>query len=342
MQDEALSFEGPGDVCHKPVNTGSLEKSEVRVETNYSAISPGTEMLVYRGEVPEEMVVDTAIESLSGRFSYPLEYGYAAVGTVTALGQDVEESWLGKRVFGFEPHRTGFNATPEQLVPLPEWLSGEIATLIPTFETATNLVLDSAPLVGERVVVFGAGPIGLATISLLAEFPIDLIVAEPIETRRQLAKSVGADVAVTPRKAKTYFDQEEPVGADVAIEVSGEPSTLDDAIETIGYHGRIIVGSWYGTKRAPIDLGRSFHRDDITISASQVTTIAPDRRGRWNRDRRLETALSHLRRFDATAMISHRIAFEDAPRAYRLLDEDDNVVQVILTYDDEAVESDSR
>ena len=332
MNGKTLLFEGPGNVCHKPVTIGKPASGEVLVETHYSGISSGTEMLVYRGEVPEEMVVDTAIESLDGQFSYPLVYGYAVVGKVSDIGENVERSWIDQRVFGFEPHRTAFITKPELLVRLPEWLSGEVATLIPTFETATNLVIDSAPLVGERVVIFGAGPIGLATTSLLAEFPIELVVAEPIEARRQLARSFGADAAVEPSEAMSYFDEEEPAGADLAIEVSGEPGTLDNAIEALGYHGRIIVGSWYGTKRAAIDLGRSFHRNDIRIRASQVTNISPDRLGRWTRKRRLSSAISHLKQFDASKMISHRISFEEAPMAYELLHRDNEAVQVILTY----------
>ncbi|MGH2709547.1 MAG: oxidoreductase, partial [Actinomycetota bacterium] len=56
---------------------------EVVVETIVSAISPGTEMLVYRGRVPADMPLDSSIPALAEAFAFPLKYGYAAVGRIT-------------------------------------------------------------------------------------------------------------------------------------------------------------------------------------------------------------------------------------------------------------------
>ena len=334
MNGRALVFEGPGDVAVRSFEVEKPGPEDVLVETTVSAISPGTELLIYRGEVPEGMTVDTSIDSLDGDFSYPLEYGYAAVGTVRAVGEDVDGDWQDTRVFGFEPHRTHFTASPDVLVELPSWISTDVAALLPTVETATNLVLDCAPLVGERVIVFGAGPVGLATIRLLAQFPIELVVAEPISTRRELARTFGADAALEPAAARSYFDDCEPGGADLAIELSGRPATIDDAIDAIGYGGRLVIGSWYGTRRASIDLGSSFHRNDVTIRSSQVSRLAPERRGRWTNGRRLVHALEQLTSVEADSVISHRIPFENASEAYPLLEnEAAAVIQVLLTYD---------
>ena len=52
---------------------------QVLVETLLSAISPGTESLIYRGEFPGDISRDENIVSLSGGFSYPMKYGYSAV-----------------------------------------------------------------------------------------------------------------------------------------------------------------------------------------------------------------------------------------------------------------------
>jgi len=70
-----------------------LKATEVLVETSFSAISPGTESLIYRGELPEGMASDGNIADLAGEFAYPLKYGYAAVGQVLALGKDVGADW---------------------------------------------------------------------------------------------------------------------------------------------------------------------------------------------------------------------------------------------------------
>jgi threonine dehydrogenase-like Zn-dependent dehydrogenase len=108
---------------------------------------------------------------------------------------------------------------------------------------------------------------------------------------------------------------------------------LDDAIGATGYDGRVIVGSWYGEKPAMLDLGTSFHRDRISLESSQVSTLAPESRGRWTRSRRAETAVNRLRDLDVGSLVTHRFPFSEAPEAYRLLDErDDDVLQVLLTY----------
>jgi threonine dehydrogenase-like Zn-dependent dehydrogenase len=94
-----------------------------------------------------------------------------------------------------------------------------------------------------------------------------------------------------------------------------------------------VVGSWYGTRRASLDLGGDFHRDHVSIESSQVSTLAPDSRGRWTKDRRMGTALERLRDLETGSLISHRVPFEDAPEAYRLLDEHpEDALQVLLTY----------
>jgi threonine dehydrogenase-like Zn-dependent dehydrogenase len=139
---------------------------------------------------------------------------------------------------------------------------------------------------------------------------------------------MGADRTATPETVGEVV-----CDADLALELSGQPSTLDDAIGVVGYDSRIVVGSWYGTKRAPIDLGGRFHRDRIDLISSQVSTISPSLRGRWDHDRRLDEALGWLDRIDADALITHRIPFERASTAYELLDsEAGDAVQIILEY----------
>ena len=107
-----------------------------------SAISPGTELLVYNGNVPTELAADSNLDALSGSLSYPLKYGYAAVGVVEAIGDAVDADWLGRRVFAFNPHESHFCATVDELYPIPEGISAAQATLLPTVETAVTLVQD--------------------------------------------------------------------------------------------------------------------------------------------------------------------------------------------------------
>ncbi len=329
MSPKALYFTGERTVETRPIAVEDPGPGELLIETEFSAVSAGTEMLVYRDEMPSAMAVDETIASLDGAFSYPLQYGYAAVGTVVAVGCDVGSDRIGTRVFAFSPHQTRFTARLDDVIEVPETLSAKHATLLPTVETAANLTLDTEPRLGEELVVFGAGVVGLCTARLLSEFPLDrLVVVDPIENRRTLAAELGADAVCHPDRLDEHASE-----VDAVVELSGQPAVLDDAIEIVGYDGRVIVGSWYGTKRAPIDLGGRFHRNRIDLVSSQVSTIAPELRGRWDTDRRLGTALKWLERIETAALISHGIPFEEAERAYELLDDRvESVLQVVFTY----------
>src|SRR5262245_17240002 len=63
---------------------------EVLIETRFSGISHGTEMLIYRGEAPTDLSLDATLPTSSGSFSFPLKYGYASVGEVLRSGDGVE------------------------------------------------------------------------------------------------------------------------------------------------------------------------------------------------------------------------------------------------------------
>jgi 2-desacetyl-2-hydroxyethyl bacteriochlorophyllide A dehydrogenase len=330
----SLYFAGPRTIRIERETVPDPGPDEVLVEARVSAVSSGTELLIYRGEMPRGLAADESIDALDGDLTYPLKYGYATVGDVAAVGADVDDRWRGRTVFAFNPHQSHFTADPSTLVPVPEDLPPSTAALLPTAETATTLVMDGRPRVGERVVVFGAGMVGLVTTSILAEFPLErLTVVEPVAHRREMAATLGADETLTPADAAGIGDRGAPAGADLAYELSGQPTTLDDAVDAVGYDGRIVVGSWYGRKRAETDLGGFFHRNRIDISSSQVSTLAPDLRGRRTKERRLGVAWERLREVATDRLVTHRIAFEDAPEAYRLLDDGpENALQVLLTY----------
>ena len=331
----SLYFTGPRSISIERESVSAPGPDEVLVEARVSAVSSGTELLIYRGEMPRDLAADATIDALGDDLSYPLKYGYATVGEVVDLGPNVAERWRGRRVFAFNPHESHFAASPADLVPVPEDVSTTTAALLPTAETATTLVMDGHPRVGERVVVFGAGMVGLVTTSVLSSFPLErLTVVEPVADRRSMADRLGADETLHPEAATAVEERGEPAGADLAYELSGSPETLDDAIDAVGYDGRIVVGSWYGRKRAETDFGGFFHRNRIDVSSSQVSTLAPELRGRWTKERRMDVAWDRLRALPADRLVTHRIGFEDAAEAYRLLDGGpENALQVVLEFE---------
>lgn len=335
MTARRVSFRAPEEVDVTEAPVPEPDRDELLVETECSGISPGTELLLYRGEAPGDLPADETIPSLSGGLDYPISYGYAAVGRVSELGEDVENDWLDERVFAFHPHASHFCARPEELQRVPDGIPLGAATLLPNVEAAINVAMDAAPLVGERAVVFGQGVVGLLTTAILADHPLEaLYTVDRYSLRRERSHDLGADEVLAPEAdLRNALSDTHREGADLAIELSGNPAALGAAIDATGYAGRVLVGSWYGNKPATLDLGGRFHRSRIAIESTQVSTIEPELRGRWDKPRRLALAWESLRRIDADSVLTHRLPVEAAPEAYRLLaDHPDEAIGAVLTY----------
>jgi 2-desacetyl-2-hydroxyethyl bacteriochlorophyllide A dehydrogenase len=299
-----------------------------------SAISAGTELLVYRGELPKTLLADERIAALQTASEFPLRYGYALVGRVVSVGPRADPSFVGRRVFAFAPHASAALVPATDIIPIPDAVEIDDAALYPLVETALTIVLDAQPLAGERVVVVGQGVVGLLVTALLAQFPLaDLAALDPIPSRREWARQVGARWTGSPADLDALRDRLGPLGADVAIELSGRPEALDHALATVGFAGRVIVGSWYGAKRAALDLGGRFHRDRIAVISSQVSTLPPALTGRWDRARRTAFTWQLVASLRPSSLVTHRVALADAPALYQRLDNGDpTILQALITY----------
>lgn len=314
---------------------------QLLVQVECSAISAGSEMLVYRGQIPADMPLDASLDLLQHPPTYPLQYGYACVGRVTQVGAAVSADWLGKRVFAFQPHASHFIASPSELIILPEDIAAEAAVFLANMETAVNLIQDGNPGLGEKVVVLGQGIVGLLLSSLLVQFPLaQLAGVEGIAARRKLAVQLGVNKLVDPSSAaeiqilkQALANSTNNRGADLVYEVSGVPAALNLAIELSGYSSRIVIGSWYGNKSSAIALGGDAHRNRLKISTSQVSSIAPELSGRWDKQRRFELAWQMIRQVQPQQLISHRVALADAANLYhKLHTAPDALVQAVLVY----------
>jgi len=337
MQAQTLFFTAPGQVEIRQKPLPPLTPGQVLVETICSAISSGSEMLVYRGQFPKDLA--DAHDTLSSGLQYPTPYGYATVGKVVKISKDMRHRWLGRLVFAFQAHTSHFVATPDKLFPLPEGMTPETACFLPNMETAVNLIQDAAPVLGERALVFGQGIIGLLTASLLAEFPLaSLVTCDCYPLRREASHTLGASATLDPNEAgfREHARNLLPSGADLSLELSGAPAALDDAIALTGFGGRVVIGSWYGEKKVTLDLGGAFHRSRIKLIASQVSTLSPQLSARWDQSRRIEVAWDALERIRPEKWITHRFPLEKASQVYRLLDKNpQDSIQIILQYQHE-------
>jgi 2-desacetyl-2-hydroxyethyl bacteriochlorophyllide A dehydrogenase len=336
-----LYFVKPRQVEIREQQLPSLQPNQVLVKNLYSAISAGTEMLVYRGQLPADISQGESLAFEAQTINYPTQYGYACVGRIEKAGNDVDASWVGKMVFSFQPHASHHVCTMDGIIPLPEGVDPKAAVFLANMETAVNLVHDGNPRLGERVVVLGQGIVGILVSSVLAEFPLaSLYAVDAIEARRGLASQAGVQATFSPESDNDINALSERLklnescgGADVVFELTGSPAALNLAVDLCAYSGRIVVGSWYGTKSAPINLGERFHRNRMTIVSSQVSTIAPEISGRWDKARRFSVAWDMITKCQPAQFISHTLPFAEAGEAYRLLDESpEDATQVIFDY----------
>jgi 2-desacetyl-2-hydroxyethyl bacteriochlorophyllide A dehydrogenase len=338
MKRKSVYFTAPRQVELREESLPTLGDDEVCVETIYSSISAGTEMLIYRGEFPN--LIDSH-DSVSSNLKFPFAYGYACVGMIKDIGKQADRSLLNKIVFGFQPHTTAFICNPSSLLFAPASLPAEACLFLPNMETAVNLIQDAAPILGERVLVLGQGVVGLLVASLLKEFPLEsLVTSDRYEMRRRASLAIGVNDSCDPETFNKQFSattqkHQSDYGQsfDLTFELSGSPSALNDAISLTTFSGRIVIGSWYGEKRAEINLGGAFHRSRIKLISSQVSTIAPELSGRWDKARRFEVAWEALRSIQPQKWITHRFPIEEAAEAYQLLDESpQETIQVIFEY----------
>ncbi len=283
MKQASLYFTAPRCVEIREKNLPSPSGREVLVKTLFSAISPGSELLVYRGLCSDDLPLDETIPSLKGRVGFPTKYGYSAVGRVISCGKDAPAEWEGRLVFCFHPHESHFLVDPEELHPLPPNVPPEEALFLPNLETAVNFMMDGRPMLGERVIVFGQGIVGLLTTALLALHPLTRIITlDRHPLRRRFSLMAGADTSLDPaqpdaipalaRQLKSSAGRE---GADLVYELSGSPEALEQSLAVTGFSGRIVIGSWYGQKAAPLSLGGRFHRSRIRLISSQVEQHQP-------------------------------------------------------------------
>jgi 2-desacetyl-2-hydroxyethyl bacteriochlorophyllide A dehydrogenase len=327
----SLWFVEPGKVELRQQELGAIPPDNLLVRSQISAISAGTELLAFRGELPAELALDETLGPLRhGTFAYPFRFGYASVGEVVDAGSAVDRAvWIGRRVFAFHPHATAFLAPATDVLLVPDALSSERAVLFAHMETAVNLVLDGRPTLGENVLLIGQGVVGLLTTALMARFPLSVVIAaEGAAHRGQAARTFGARAVVTSaHEVASIFGAR---GADLVFELSGDPDALNLAIAVAGHEARVVVGSWYGKKRSQIDLGGRFHRRRLQLISSQVSHIGASLSARWDRLRRADAAWRALVEIDTLPLISHRFSFEEAQSAYQLIDRNPALALALL------------
>ncbi len=337
MERRSLYFTGKREVSLKRESISEPAGKEVLVETMYSGVSRGTELLLYRNEVEDDICLDKNWDYKKDPSKEAFKYGYSCVGKIVSTGEKVPDARKGDKVFCFNPHESHFLADIDQVVLLDDDIDTKNSVFLPTLETAVNFALESTPVIGEKVAVFGQGLVGLLTTNVLNLFPLDkIVISDKYKKKRTLSQKMGADTVFDSKTTAEDMVERSDLkneGFDLSLELSGNLDVLQKAIDVLGFGGRAVIGSWYGEKKGELELGTDFHRGQIEIKSCQVSSIPKERSERWDKERRIGTTLDLLRNEDFTDLVTHEYEIEEASKAYKKLEkEPGKVIQLIFKY----------
>lgn len=260
-----------------------LGPEDVLVRTVRSAVSLGTESLVFSGRVPESQREAMRAPFQEGGFPGPVKYGYLNVGVVEVGPPDL----VGRTIFCLHPHQTAYVVPAAAVTVVPPDVPPRRAVLTGLVETAVNALWDAGPLVGDRVGVVGAGTVGCCVARLLARIPGVTVTLVDVDPSR-------AHVAAEMRVGFALPD-EAPDGLDLVFHASATSAGLQRSLELLAPEGTVVELSWYGDDETTLSLGGTFHSNRLTVRASQVGTVAATRRGRRTTSDRLRLAVELLR-----------------------------------------------
>ncbi|MDD9943930.1 MAG: zinc-binding alcohol dehydrogenase [Myxococcales bacterium] len=280
---------------------------QLLVQALYSAISRGSETLVLRGEVPTEEHARMRAPHQTGEFPWPVKYGYSNVGRVI----EGPSEWKNRVVFCLYPHQDRYVVHADDVVPVPAGTPIARAVLAANMETAINAVWDAGLCAGDRVVVIGAGVVGLLVAYLAARHPECEVCVVDVDAR----KATAANRLGLPFAAPCDAAGE----ADRVFHASGQAGGLQTALQLAGDEATVVELSWYGKRHVEVPLGGAFHSRRLRLISSQVGRLPAERRTRWTPRRRLALALQLLAEDRLDALFGAEVPFEGLPRVMKTL-----------------------
>jgi 2-desacetyl-2-hydroxyethyl bacteriochlorophyllide A dehydrogenase len=315
-----LNIHGVGDVRLDEIDPPALGAKDVVVKVKACGICGSDLSYIKIGGIMRKPGGTTPI-------------GHEAAGEVVAVGDDVRDVAVGQRV-AINPMMTPSNigsGGPEgafteellvrearigdSLLPIPDDLPYEIAALTEPLSVALHGVNRSEAKPGDKVAVFGCGPIGLSMVVWLVDRGVtDVVALDLSDERLERAKALGARATINPTRenVRTRLAElhgtgrvlnREAVGTDVFIDVAGAPSLLSDVVRMAKFQSRMVVTAAY-MKPVEFDLGSMLTTEMTITTAVGYPTEMPD----------VIAALPRLRD-KVGSLISHRYPFDQVIEA---------------------------
>jgi (R,R)-butanediol dehydrogenase / meso-butanediol dehydrogenase / diacetyl reductase len=262
--------------------------------------------------------------------------GHEAAGEVISVGAEVEGVSVGDRVAINPMNTPSFigSGGPEgafteellvqdarvgdNLLPIADDLPYEVAALTEPLSVALHSVNRAEAKPGDKVAVFGCGPIGLGIVLWLVDRGVtDVVALDLVPERLERAKALGARAVINParedvRARLTELHGTVPgriregVGTDAYIDAAGAPNILNDVISMAKEHARLVVTAAY---MQPTEI----HLGAMLTTEMSITTAM----GYPNEMPAVVAALPRLRE-KAGSLISHRMPFDKVIEALRI------------------------
>ncbi|CAN7445063.1 alcohol dehydrogenase catalytic domain-containing protein [Phenylobacterium sp. LjRoot225] len=261
--------------------------------------------------------------------------GHEAAGEVAAVGRSVQGVQVGQRVV-INPMQTSTfigSGGPEgafteavlvgdvqpgvTLLPIPDDLPYEVAALAEPLAVALHGVNRTQARPGDKVAVFGCGPIGLGMVLWLVDRGVtDVVALDLAPERLECAKALGARAVVNPGKEDVRARLAElhgathnllgapVVGTDVFMDAAGAPNLISDIIGMGKQHARLVVTAVYMKPQA-LDMNAFLLNEMSITTAVGYPTEMPD----------VVAALPRVKD-KAASIISHRYRFDDVLEAF--------------------------
>jgi len=342
---KALQLQGDKRLGFVDIDRPRIRSDQLLIRPHYVSIC-GTDIHIYRGE-------------FKCRVKYPTVLGHEFSGVVAEVGQDVEGCAIGDRVVVdpkepcgrcpaclhqrssgcFKLVLTGVDrdggmaefvsVRAAKVFKLPDNVALEAAPLIELYAVSIHAMRRAVIEAADTVVILGAGRLGLVLLDTVKELgPSQIIVCDIRDYRLDIARKMGAHHCINSARedpVARVCELTDGLGAAKVFEAVGHselppgaPQPMTQAVEMICSAGRVIVLG-QGTDAAPITF-KPFVLREGEIIASRVNAGEFPQAIRYMSEGRYHPEL----------LITHRMGIDEAPNAFRLLDDGEEAIKVML------------
>ncbi len=345
MPKELICF-GGGKLEWREYSEPPLGPEQVRIASQFSAAKHGTEMAFFKGYAAARGRYDGQYKLfLREPKPPPAQHprgsgvGNMTVGEVVEVGPEVRQLARGDRVLTYGGFRQTHVRAEGRCWKLPAEFSWKSAVCLDPADFALGAVRDGHVRVGDAVAVLGMGAIGLMAVQIARVAGAEkVIVSDPLPRRRELARQVGADLALDPAACDAGLEIKKATdgrGVDVAIEYSGAAAALQAALRGVAYGGTVVAGAFPPPYGAGLDLGAEAHINVPNLVFSRSCSEPNRDHPRWNEGRIFEACLRLLMdgRISGERVVTPVVPFADALKEYpKIATEPDAYVKLGVEY----------